>query len=363
MSVLDNPAERPAGAPPRGRFVYTKARLRRELARRRSRRAARQLAAAAADPRAFREHLRLGIGKPRLGAAALPWQRESFEALDAAWLRVAGVPVPADSFHAGPPATRAWLERPRGHSKTADIAVQLAWALRFAARPVRGVVAAADRDQAGLVRAALADLVRANPEFLSPLNVGAENVSHPATGARLDVISGDVGSSYGLTPDFVVCDELCHWPREELWHSLLSSAAKSPGCLLVVLTNAGWGRDWRWAAREAARTRDDWRFHRLPGPCAPWITPAVLAEQRALLPAPVFGRLWLNEWGEHPRELTDDWTFGTLPTWTPTARPSLGRTSAGVPTPRRRATRSGGSGRRPRSGPPGRGSRWTTRSA
>ncbi|MFH5806009.1 terminase large subunit domain-containing protein [Alienimonas sp. DA493] len=282
--------------PPRRRYVYTKSQLRRELARRRARRAAETLKAAAADPRAFRAELVLNAGGPPLGESMLPWQRADFAALDPAWLRVAGRPLADGYISPETPLGRAWLERPRGHSKTADTAVMLAWALRFARRPIRGVVAAADQDQAGLVRSALAALVRANPQLLGELKVGAHRITHPATGARLDVISGDVGSSYGLTPDFVICDELCHWSDAGLWHSLLSSAAKTPGCLLIVLTNAGWGRDWRWTAREAARTRPDWLFRRLPGPCAPWVTPAALAEQRALLPEPVFARLWLNEW-------------------------------------------------------------------
>ncbi len=252
---------------PRRRFIYTKSRLRRELARRRARRATALLKAAAADPRAFREGLLLEPGGPSFGGTMLPWQRADFAALDPAWRRVAGLPSPVKN-NSEPSPGRAWLERPRGHSKTADTAVMLAWALRFARRPIRGVVAAADRDQAGLVRSALAGLVRANPHLLGELQVGAERIVNPSTGARLDVISGDVGSSYGLTPDFVICDELCHWPDAGLWHSLLSSAAKTPGCLLIVLTNAGWGRDWRWTAREAARTRPDWTFRRLPGPCA-----------------------------------------------------------------------------------------------
>ena len=282
--------------PARRRYVYTKSRLRRELACRRAARAAALIKDAAGDPRAFRAALRLAPGGPPLGEQLLPWQRADFVALDPAWLRVAGRPLPGGDITSESPVARVWLERPRGHSKTADTAIMLAWALRFARRPVRGVVAAADRDQAGLVRSALADLIRLNPHLLGELKVGAERVANPATGARLDVLSGDVGSSYGLTPDFVICDELCHWPDAGLWHSLLSSAAKTPGCLLVVLTNAGWGRDWRWAAREAARARPEWQFRRLPGPCAPWVTPAALAEQRALLPAPVFARLWMNEW-------------------------------------------------------------------
>ena len=263
---------------------------------------------AAADPRAFRAALRLERGGPPLGRIALPWQADDFAATDAAWCRAAGVPVPADLREqedaAGGPVSRAWLERPRGHSKTLDTAAMLAWAVRFARHPARGVVAAADADQAGLVRDALAALARANPALLAGVEVGAKKIRNAATGAEAQFISGDAASSYGLTPAFVVCDELCHWKDDRLWHSLLSSAAKTPACLLVVLTNAGWGRDWRWAAREAARAAAApdyrggrrWAFRRVPGPCAPWVTPDSLAEQEAMLPRPVYRRLWLNEW-------------------------------------------------------------------
>jgi hypothetical protein len=110
------------------------------------------------------------------------------------------------------------------------------------------------------------------------------------------VISSDVGSSWGQLPDFVICDELCHWSKPDLWYSLCSSAAKKPQAVLVVLTNAGVGTGWQWAVREAARTSADWHFSSLVGPQAPWITAAALAEQRRLLPPPVYARLWDNVW-------------------------------------------------------------------
>ncbi len=100
----------------------------------------------------------------------------------------------------------------------------------------------------------------------------------------------------GALPDFVVCDELCHWPRPDLWHSLLSSAAKQAHCVLTVLTNAGIGRGWQWDVREHARHDPAWYFSSLEGPQAPWITQHWLDEQRALLPLPVYERLWLNNW-------------------------------------------------------------------
>jgi hypothetical protein len=94
----------------------------------------------------------------------------------------------------------------------------------------------------------------------------------------------------------VICDELCHWEKPEMWFSLLSSAAKKPECVLVVLTNAGVGRGWQWEAREAARTSERWYFSSLEGPQAPWINEEMLLEQKLLLPAPVYARLWENRW-------------------------------------------------------------------
>jgi hypothetical protein len=118
------------------------------------------------------------------------------------------------------------------------------------------------------------------------------------TKSGLEIISADVASSWGHLPDFIVCDELTHWPRPELWHSLFSASAKRPDCVLVIISNAGvgLGTSWQWAVREAAREGAGWFFHSLDGPHASWISEATLAEQRRLLPGKAYGRLWLNMW-------------------------------------------------------------------
>src|SRR5262245_24318961 len=85
-----------------------------------------------------------------------PWQEADFVALDPAWLRLAGFAVQGD------PIKRAWQERPRGHSKTSDLALMAAWALAFSPRPIKGVAAASDRDQSGRIRDAIATLCRLN---------------------------------------------------------------------------------------------------------------------------------------------------------------------------------------------------------
>ncbi len=244
------------------------------------------------DPAIFRQIIRLHDERRAwraFRALMQPWQRADFEALDPAWRRLAGqnVTVP---FH------RAYIERPRGHSKTSDMALQLAWILLYGRDNLSGLVAAADAEQAGLVREALRRLADGNAALFTELDFFSESVVNRVSRSRLKIISSDVSSSWGRLPDFVICDELCHWTKPELWESLLSSAAKKSDCLLAVLTNAGAGRDWHWRVRESARMSPRWYFSSLDGPQAPWISREVLEEQREMLPPPVFERLWLNRW-------------------------------------------------------------------
>ncbi len=218
-----------------------------------------------------------------------PWQIKDFNALDPGWMKLAG--RAADS-----PWQMAYLERPRGHSKTTDIAIQLAWILQHSGTPVNGLAAAADLDQGKLIRDAIERIAKLNPAYCDRLEFRQHAVFNRETKSRLTIISSDVQSSWGLLPDFVICDELSHWEKPDLWYSLVSSAAKKPNCMLMVLTNAGIGRGWQWDVRETARKSKRWYFSTLDGCQAPWIKPEWLEEQRRLLPAAVFDRLWNNTW-------------------------------------------------------------------
>jgi len=235
-------------------------------------------------------------GEPgrRLGHVLEDWQEQDFAALDPGWLRLAGQSVSGQSAAGG--FQRAYLERPRGHSKTTDMAVQLAWILQNSSRRVEGLAAAADRDQAGLLRDAMERVVKRNAALCPDLVFRQHSVIQRTTGSRLSVISSDVQSSWGLLPDFVICDELSHWEKPELWYSLISSAAKKADCMLLVLTNAGVGRGWQWDVRETAARSRRWYFSSLDGCRAPWISEEWLEEQRQLLPTAVFDRLWNNRW-------------------------------------------------------------------
>ncbi len=284
---------------------------------------------ALSSPRHFRHQLVLSNSPRRqLRHEILPWQVDDFRALDAAWLQLAGraqLPHADNSVTTLPSIRRAYIERPRGHSKTSDMAIQIAWILLAARTPVNGVAAAADREQAELLLRAIKNLKHVNPTLCGELSFVNGAVRNSRTGSRLDLISSDVGSSYGILPDFVICDELSHWPGPDLWYSLLSSAAKKPSCVLAVLTNAGVGRGWAWDVRENASRSRDWYFSSLDRPLAPWITEQSLAEQKAMLPPAVYERLWLNRW-QH-----SDGEFVSLAEAEACIDPQLQRVAVGQP--------------------------------
>ncbi len=242
------------------------------------------------DPALFRRALRIDCdGRPRRLAEVLdPWQRDDFAALDPGWRRVAGQQSEGKQ--------RAWLERPRGHSKTGDIATMISWVMFASRRMLKGYVLAGDQDQARLLRDAVDGLCRLNPWLASILTVDRYKIVNARTGSVCEVLTSDAPTSYGLTPDFVVADEVCHWRGRDLFDSAMSSAAKRATCMVVCISNAGFQDSWQWTTREIIRTDPSWHFSRLEGPVASWITKDRLEEQRRLLPRIAFDRLWLNKW-------------------------------------------------------------------
>ncbi|MBX9656155.1 hypothetical protein K2Y11_21270 [bacterium] len=247
----------------------------------------------ATDPSAFRKHLVINTEQTKFGGVIEPWQDADFRAMDAALLEAAGR-KPYD------PATirYSWSERPRGHSKTFDVATNVAWFLIFARGPYTVIVAASDRDQAKLVRDALDKIVKLN-EWIGELITVQSYDAIGRNGSKLKIMSADVGSSFGEAPRLVIVDEVCHWPEatgEELWGSLFSSAGKSKECAVFSISNAGMIGTWSHKLRERIRGIPSWRFSRLDGPMASWITPEMLSDQQKLLLPKQYERLWLNNW-------------------------------------------------------------------
>lgn len=251
------------------------------------------------SPAEFRKVLKIEVGGElkSLESCLDPWQRADFEnLLDPACIRVV---YPAAKL-AVEPRLRVYIERGRGHSKTADLALVLAWMLFASRRKITGISAAKDMEQAKRIRDAIDTLVRHNPWLGSHIKINNWKVSNESTGSELEIIASDAAGAYGLLCDFVAIDEITHWSErgQDLWTSLLSTAAKRPRCLLISIANAGFMDGWQWSLREAIRNDPDWHFSRLDGPRASWITGKQLGEQRRLLPMIAYNRLWLNVWTE-----------------------------------------------------------------
>lgn len=250
----------------------------------------------AASPAAFRDIILIDTqdGPQRLGDVMDPWQREDHEILDAGWQDVIAK-RDTGAIH------RAYLERGRGHDKTTGIALMVLYALVVSPKPIRGVAAACDREQAQLIRDAILITILLNPWLDDWVVVHNYEVTNRDTGAKLVIVATDAAGNYGKLVDFIICDEVTHWihkAHQDNWEALFSTAAKHPWCMLIIISNAGIGQGtgWQWEIREKARTRDDWYFHRIDGPKASWITAKQLDEQRAILPGSAYRRLWLNQW-------------------------------------------------------------------
>jgi hypothetical protein len=252
------------------------------------------------SPAAFRASLFIRKGNGVGLFSPDPWQEENLAALDPMWMRVAGVPMENPELR-----KFAWLGRARGHSKTMDEAMQLVWVIAFSTKPLNGIAAAGAKDQAKFIRDAVLRIILLNPWLgktgLNIINVQNYRVFNPKTKSEVDIISSDAPSSFGATPDFILCDELTHWRSEdgkcELWDSLFSSADKVPHCILVIMTNAGYERTWQAQVRDMAiADSHDWIYRNLNGPCASWMGTDFLKRQGKGLTKKAFARLWLNIW-------------------------------------------------------------------
>lgn len=229
--------------------------------------------------------LRLDDGRP-WGEAAVPFQREDAHAI----------------FSQAKPHLH-YLTRPRGASKTSDLAaVALSWLAADAPARSRAYVVASNSDQAALLIDAASGFVARTPELAGYLTIEAERVL-ASNGASVRVLPASDSGSWGLLNcRLIVCDEFAQWPAtrgsRRVWSAIRSTVQKVPGCRLVVLTSAGEPSHWSYEVlRLARRDPESWRVHEVPGP-VPWQDPAdIEALRRELVPSEC-ERLVLNEWAE-----------------------------------------------------------------
>jgi phage terminase large subunit-like protein len=200
-----------------------------------------------------------------------------------------------------------FLTRPRGASKTSDLAAVAVALLLDVDAPERMYWLAADRDQGQLCIDAINGFAVRTPALHSALTLTTNAVEAHATGARLDVLPADAASSWGLRPFALFADEFAQWndapgPRA-LWESVSSAVAKRSDARLVVSTTAGDPAHFSRKILDHALTAPLWRVNEVPGP-SPWMDPDRLAEQKSRLLPSTFARLFLNQWAAGDDRLT-----------------------------------------------------------
>jgi hypothetical protein len=274
-----------------------------------------------------REQIVLPNGK-HLGEVEESWQTEHvFGPLDA--IDEAGAPL----------HRLIYLELPRGHAKTAVLAAE-ALTAAFLDGDIRVYFGAGDQDQARIGLDMLTGFIKRNPALRSSFKVQRNEITVPATGASIRVLSSDAPSSYGLgglsKKLLILADELWVWQGRDLWDALWTSSAKTKEWRVIVGSNAGFDTtSVAWELREMCRQGIDERFYIYSpeGVVASWISAKDLDTQRRSLPPEIYQRLWENKWTEGSGSLItrEQLDLCVDPTWQPqTSGRQFVRYSVGV---------------------------------
>lgn len=138
---------------------------------------------------------------------------------------------------------------PRGNRKT-SLAAALALLHTIGPEAVAGgqaIFAAKDRDQGKIGFEEARDIIRMDKRLVAGTRIyDAKNskkiIECPSKLAALEVMSSDGGKAHGLSPTFILADELHVWKGRELWEALKSSRVKKRP-LTIICTTAGAGQE------------------------------------------------------------------------------------------------------------------------
>jgi phage terminase large subunit-like protein len=150
-----------------------------------------------------------------------------------------------------------YVEVPRKNGKS-SLAGALALYLLCADGEAGGEVygAAGDRDQAGIVFSAAAEMARATPELARHLKIidSTKRIVYARTGSVYRAIPADASGSHGFNASAVILDEAHVQPNRELYDVLVTSVGARRQPLVFIITTAGFDRaSLCWELHEYAR--------------------------------------------------------------------------------------------------------------
>jgi hypothetical protein len=191
---------------------------------------------------------------------ALPWQKEREEVRAPILDNLAGY----NDDYAGP--RWLWSGWAKGHDKTPGVGRRLLYLLAYSKHPLQLVACAGDQEQAALITGAMKTEVARNgwlADRVDISNYGAVGDS----GSTLSCLPLDAWTGQGISPDYIVADEVTHWLHkkgEQFWDFVLATVSKRPYCMFEVLTNSGFLGSWQHRARNWAEGSGKWIFREQP---------------------------------------------------------------------------------------------------
>ncbi len=209
-----------------------------------------------------------------------------------------------------PSHRRHWHGRPRGWSKTTDAGAYTIGALLsgLIGPRARGFCAAADRDQSGLLVAAIGGLVVRTPGLAGALEVETWKVTARDSGASVVVLASDAASAHGLLSDWWIVDDIAAWddvPSSVRFYEAISTSwPKSRTSRVTVISTAGSPGGFAERQYRFARDEPAWRLSEIHAP-PPWVDPVEIESERRRLPTSAFLRYWRNEWAQGEDKLLE----------------------------------------------------------
>ena len=103
------------------------------------------------------------------------------------------------------------------------------------------ISAAADQKQASIIWAHARRMVELSPELTEEIAVfkGVSMLEHKPSGSTYKAVSSEAYTKEGLSPTFVICDELHAFPNRELFDVLHLSLGARRDPLMLIVTTAG----------------------------------------------------------------------------------------------------------------------------
>jgi hypothetical protein len=248
------------------------------------------------DPSKFRDALPVEIDGVlwSYGSSLRPWQQQNHADVDPALRCIAGYGSEEDVKH-----WNVYHEMCRGSAKTTAAAANFLYLLWASKRRLSMAAYAADAQQSRIALEMITAMVAECSWLSERIGVEKKTVYNKQTGSEMTCESSDAASAYGKNLDAVYLDEFAAWEEGaiDLWHAVISTAAKRRRCLVHISSNCGWTSKFQFKLVEQIKADPAWRFVARTVP-AEWISEVKLQAQRRLLTAAAYLRLWAGVWSD-----------------------------------------------------------------